>query len=229
MRRARVWAMVGVAVLVLAFAIPVRAQNVREIEIKGVIVTVDSAGRGFILARSRRGDARRWLVRINEQTNIQLGDNVDDDDEDEVNLAVGDLVTVKGDALGARRLLAKQVTIEARGAGQPIVSPPVPVHPPIAAPHLYTPANGETINSADVLIVGRTVPGANVHIDVSVDVYFRDRPGPTTVDTVADANGVFTARVNPPGRYSGADMHITVTSRSGGVVSAPTTIVVHER
>ncbi len=227
MRLARAWAVVGIAVLVLAFAIPVRAQNVHEIEIKGVILAVDSAGRGFVLARSRRGDPRRWLVRITEQTQIQLADNDDDDDEDEIHLAVGDVVSVRGDALGGRRLLAKQVTIEARGAGQPIVSPPVPVHPPIAAPQLFTPVNGETVNTADILIVGRTVPGASVHVDVSVDAYYR--PGPTAVDTQADANGVFTARVNPPGRYSGADIHITVTSRSGGVTSTPTTILVHQR
>ncbi len=226
MRLARAWAVLGIAVLVLALAIPVRAQNVYEIEIKGVIVSVDPAGRGFVLARSRRGDARRWFVRITEQTQIQIADNDDDDDEDEIHLAVGDLVSVKGQALGARRLLAKQVTIEARGAGQPIVSPPVPVHPPIAAPQLFTPANRETINTADILIVGRTVPGSNVHIDVSVDAFFR--PGPTSADTQADANGVFVAKVNPPGRFSGANIRITVTSNAGGVTSAPTTVVVRQ-
>lgn len=226
MRLARAMAVLGIAVLVLVFAIPVKAQNVREIEIKGVILSVDPAGHGFVLARSRRGGARQWLVRITDQTHIQIANPDDDDDDEDEILAVGDLVSVRGQASGGRWLLAQQVTIEARGAGNLIVSPPVPVHPPIAAPQLFTPADGETINTAEILIVGRTVPGAHVRIDVSADAFFR--PGPTSVDTQADANGVFTARVNPPGRYSGANIRITVTSSAGGVTSAPTTVVVRQ-
>jgi len=213
------------AIVVFALAIPVRAQPVREIQIRGVVVSVDSAGRGFILGRSRQGQARPWFIRVSEQTQLQFANEDDDDDEDQV--YVGDVVIVKGQPVGSRRILAKVVIVQARGSGQPVMLPsPFPVRPPIAAPQLFIPTNGETINTADILIVGRTVPGATVHIDVSIDALFWQ--GPTSVDTQADANGVFSARVNPSGRSSGSNIRIIVTSIADGVTSAPTTVVVRQ-
>lgn len=227
MRLLRAWLVFVLTALLLLPAIPARAQSNqaqgRDLEIRGVVVSVDPSGHGFVLRRSRQ-ESRPWIVRITEQTQVRLSESLadEDDDDDDVTVAVGDLVTVGGRSVGNRQLIARQVTIFGH-AGQLPAPVPVP-RPTLPSPTLFAPANGETFNTSEIVVIGRTVPGARVHIDLAAESSFRGTI--SSADAVADASGVFYTKVRVPWQASGVTYRITVISRLDGQVSSPTSVVV---
>jgi hypothetical protein len=128
-------------------------------------------------------------------------------------------VTVIGQRTGTRQLLAKAVTIFGHGQA----TTPAPVPPALAAPQLFAPSNGETITGSQILVVGRTVPGARVHVDFGVE---GNRSLTTSADTQADANGIFSVKVGLLWRGLRGNYRLTATSSINGRVSTPTSVIV---
>ncbi len=207
----------------------------RTVQLEGVVIAIAPNGRGFVLRQprlldGRPWDIRAWMVRISDQTVIQTvsNDNFDEDEAD-TQVAIGDIVHVIGRIVGGRQILAREVTITGQvnrrfGFGFPPFSPPLPPRPSISAPQVFAPVNGDTISGSEFQIVGRTTPGARIHIDVLAETTFR--PFATSVDTQADVRGVFVAKVPAPVRFPGTSYRIVVTATVDGMTSVPTTVVV---
>ncbi len=213
----------AISSLLLVPALPARAQSNQgrpDIQLQGVVIAVDPAGNGFVLRRPRQPDSRAWKIQTTDDTDVQLTDALaDEDDVDDPEVAIGDFVTVIGQRTGSRQMLAKTVTIFGHGQA----TTPAPVHPMLAAPQLFAPSNGETITGSQILIVGRTVPGARVHVDLGVE---GNRSLTTSADTQADANGIFSVKVGLPWRGLRGSYRLTATSSLNGQVSTPTSVVV---
>ncbi len=230
----RVAAVAVVMLLLLTPAMPVGAKNKHEVELRGVVVSLDSRGRAFMLQQARRGGNHLWMVRINGHTRIGTNSDGEDENEDEdeedanYGLAVGDLVRVLGHRLGNGHIMAHEVRILGR-ANFP-ERPPFRGFPPVqpfpSAPQIFSPADGEEIATEAISVVGQTVPGAAVHVEVAFEPFGTFRFGSTTADTVADGRGIFVSNVRLPVGFPKAVFRITVTANIGGVTSPATSITV---
>jgi len=223
MRLFGVVVVLAISSLLLVSGLPARAQSNQggpDIQLQGVVIAVDPSGIGFVLRRPRQPESRAWKIQITDDTDVQLTDALaDEDDVDDPEVAVGDFVTVIGQRAGSRLLLAKTVII----FGHAQAPTPALVHPLLAAPQLFAPSNGETITGSQILIVGRTVPGATVHFDLGFE---GNRSLTTSADTHADANGIFSVKVGLPWRGLRGNYRLTATSSLNGQVSTPTSVVV---
>ncbi len=234
MRRNQIAAGAVIVGLLFTLPIPAGARNRNDVQLRGVVVSLDSNGRGFML-RQPRGGGRFWTVRMTGHTRIlaAASDEEDEDDDDDANrdIIVGDIVRVDGHFVGNGRIIADEIRIfghvDFPGVGQPPIGIlPVPPHLFLTAPEIFFPANGAEIVSSEVSIVGRTVPGAAVHIDVTFQAIGLLPLGSTAADVVADSRGVFSATIRLPVRFPGATYRITVAARLNGTTSPETSIVV---
>lgn len=158
-------------------------------------------------------------------------------------LRVGQIVQVDGRLLAEGRIVAREVTILSFGQNVPprnapplvIITPPR--RPPFARPpvrftpyppQIFYPLNGSEINTSEFTVVGRTVPGALVRIDVSTSWFLFTFPS-GTAETWTDDGGMFTATVRPSTRLFGAAYRITVRATAYGVVLPPTSVTVYQR
>lgn len=228
---------VGLGVLLVAIlASPAGAHHEgdRQIRVSGVIVSLHPQAGSFLLQQRRRAGDRFWVVQINRRTEIED----DDDDENDRDhggrfrtLDVGDVVRIRGRAIGSQQILAREIEIVGRITG-PISTGPVPFpqppFPPFAfAPEILLPRNGAEISTSEFSVIGRTFPGAQVRIDVLAQFTFI-RVSVAGADVTADNTGLFTQTVRPSPRLAGATYTITVTAIFQGVVSPPTSIVVRQ-
>ncbi|MGH8245380.1 MAG: hypothetical protein ACREUU_02995, partial [Gammaproteobacteria bacterium] len=109
----------------------------------------------------------------------------------------------------------------------PFPFPQPPGTPFPFAPEILLPRDGAEIATLEFLIIGRTFPGAQVHIEVLAQFGFV-RISVASADVTADNTGLFTHTARPSLRLAGATYTITVTARFQGVVSPPTSIVVRQ-
>ncbi len=104
-------ALVAVLVLPAGALADSKSSKPGKVEVEGVVTTVDPQ-RGFAIVRGEKG--RRWVVLINQATEIKFEE---DDDEGFTPasvqaLQVGDKVEVKGLALTDGRILALKIKVE---------------------------------------------------------------------------------------------------------------------
>lgn len=242
--------------LILAIPAGASHESGKRIRVSGVIVSLHPQGNSFWLQQRRRDGDRLWVVQINGRTKIERDDDDDDDDDDDEDrdhrrtrfwrLDVGDVVRVEGRAVGNQHILAREIEIVGHArdpisAGRaPFPQPPFPdprfPQPPFPqpsgapygyAPEILSPHNGAEIATSEFTIIGRTFPGAQVHIDVLAQ-FALVRVAVASADVVADYSGIFTYTVRPPLRFGGATYVITATTRFQGVVSPPTSITVRQ-
>lgn len=243
MRTARGMAIALVAVLVLSVAVPARAQHESaggRIEVTGVIVAIDARDRSFVLREDRRREDRFWVVQVLPQTRIEFGRheaNDDDDDGEKLAMArhlrplrVGHIVEVEGRVIDGRRIAAREITVIGRAFRVPPFPGPRPPFglPPLQAPQVFFPQDGAEVETGEFIIVGRTAPRAQVHVDVLTSwAFFHFVVG--SADVTADGNGIFVATVRPSFRVSGGVYRITVRATASGVTSPQTTVSVRLR
>lgn len=230
--------MLGVA------ALPASAQygwDRREVEVSGVIVSLSQDGTSFLL-REAWGRDRFWVVRLTRRTDVDPPHRGRDDYDPDSDLGragtlwyrwlrVGQYVKVEGRLLGNGQILAEEITL-LRGPGQPIVGPPFPFPPGggfgRVPPQIFVPQNGAVITTADITVIGRTAPGARVHVDLATTWGFFTFPA-GSADVTADESGIFTAVIRPSARFGGATYRLTVRARIAGVDLPPTSIVIYQR
>ncbi len=236
MRLRQVAAWSGIAVLMLALALPANAAS-RNVRLRGVVVFIDQSGDGFVLRQAGRfagGDVR---VRVSGGTTIHPTNDGNDDDEegDQQGIIVGDIVQVEGRMLSGGRLIARDVWILSRGPatlleGQfPPGFPPFGVFPvprPLSAPQIFFPTDGEVIPGPEFTVAGRTVPGATVHVDVLL-VTMLARFQVAQGDVRADSSGFFALPVHPVTQYGGATYLLTVSGTINNQSTPATTLTVH--
>ncbi len=230
-------------VLLLVVAVPARAEHEDawgRIQVTGVIVAIDARERSFVLREDRRREDRFWVVQVLPQTRIEFGlHDVNDDDDDGEKLAiarqlrplrVGQIVEVNGRMIDGRRIVAREITVISRAPRVPPLPGPRPPFgfPPLPAPQIFFPQDGTEVNTGEFVIIGRTSPRAQVHVDVLTSwAFFQFVVG--SADVTADGSGIFVATVRPSYRLSGGIYRITVRATVSGVTSPPTTVSVRLR
>lgn len=239
MKSARGLALVLAALLVAAAAAPAHAQHDRDgrrIDVRGVIVAINNRERSFVLREERRGEERFWLVEVLPGTRIEFGLERDDDDDGERIVAaggrrplrVGHIVAVEGRLRDERRIRARDITV----IGLVLRLPPFPVRPPIGfplrPPEIFFPQDGTEISTPEFVVVGRTVPGASVRIDVmSAWGFFQFQVA--GADVTADEAGIFIATIRPTLRLSGGTYRITVRATASSITLPVTSLTVRVR
>lgn len=231
------------AILILGVAAPASAQygwDRREVEVSGVIVDLSHDGTSFLLREERGRDDRFWMVRLTGRTDVDSAPRGRYDPDIDLGraetlwrrwLRVGQFVKVEGRLLGNGQILAEEITL-LRGPGQPVVRPPFPFPPGggfgRVPPQIFVPQNGAVITTADITVIGRTAPGARVHVDLATTWGIFTFPA-GSADVTADETGIFTAVIRPSARFSGAMYRLTVQARLAGVDLPPTSIVIYQR
>lgn len=167
-------------------------------------------------------------------------------------LRVGQWVEVEGQLLGNGQVLAREIRFGRRKGRGPIIIVPPGVQPPVtvppgiqpppgvvppgvqppvrpfpAAPQILFPPDGTQIAAGEFTVVGRTLPGAVVRVDVTLEVFGLQFPM-SSAEVVADASGFFTSPVRPSVRIAGALYRITVRARFNGILSPPASVVVRQ-
>ncbi len=249
MKLARGIAVLVAVALVLGLTGPAGAdpKNQREmldlvqVELIGIIVAIDPRDRSFVLRQERRGEDLLWLVRLLPRTRIDFGRRDDDDDRDRDwdrerfigpdgfwPLRVGQVVAVGGRIIEGRRILAQEVKI----LGRSFRNPPFgdfrsPVRIPLRPPEILIPHDGAEVAARQLVVVGRTVPRARVHIEVLTAVaFFQFLVG--SADVNAGEDGIFVATIRPSGVVGGT-YRITVQATAGGVTLPRATVHVRLR
>lgn len=240
---ARGMAIALAAVLVLSVAVPARAQHNPawgRIDVTGVIVAIDARDRSFVLREDREREDRFWVVQVLPLTRIEFGEHESDDDERAGEklatsgglrpLRVGHMVEVEGRGIDGRRIAARKITVIGRAFRvSPFPGPrPRLGLPPLQAPQVFFPQDGAEVETGEFIIVGRTAPRAQVHVDVLTSwAFFHFLVG--SADVTADGNGIFVASVRPSFRVSGGVYRITVKATASGFTSPQTTVSVRLR
>ena len=94
---------------------------------------------------------------------------------------------------------------------------------------IHSPRQGAEIATGEFSVVGQTVPGAQVRVEVTARFGVLGAPLPVTSGTVtADNNGFFTFVVRPPMRVPGTVYTIRVSSASPGVNAPPVSVTVRQ-
>ncbi len=193
-----------------------------DTRIQGVIVSLDQAGGGFVLRTQSRVNEDQIVVRITARTRVHLASLADEGEDTSHELSVGDIVSVEGRVRGDGQVVARDIQIIARAdSSSPRWSwggnfPPFfrPSPKPLTAPEIFTPASGDGVD-AEFAVVGRTLPGAVVHVDVQL-VVFVARFQVAASDVTANRNGFFVLTVRPVTQYRGASYHVTVLASAQG-------------
>lgn len=239
LRQVAAWS--GIAVLVLALALPASAGS-RDVQLRGVVVFLDQSGSGFVLRQAGRFAGGEVRVRVTGRTTIhQTNDGNNDDEEedqqgaDQQGVSVGDIVQVEGRMLSGGRLIARDVWILGRvpatlQEGQfPTGFLPFGVFPVprlLSAPQIFFPTDGEVIPGPEFTVAGRTIPGATVHVDVLL-VMTLARFQVAQGDVRADSSGFFALPVHPVTQYGGATYLLTVSGTINNQATPATTLTVH--
>jgi len=160
-------------------------------------------------------------------------------------LRVGDFIEVEGRIIGNRQIRAEEITIRGHTGVSSIPAPipnPVPFPSPFPSPVpfptpgpipgqivIHSPRQGAEIATGEFSVVGQTVPGAQVRVEVTARFGVLGAPLPVTSGTVtADNNGFFTFVVRPPMRVPGTVYTIRVSSASPGVNAPPVSVTVRQ-
>jgi hypothetical protein len=229
-----------VLLLVASAAIPAWAQDRdgRRVEASGVIVSIASHERAFVIREGRPGDDRFWLVYVVPGTRVEFGGWRRDDDDDDgrdllhiggglAPLRIGHVVRVEGRLVEHRRIIAREITVLNRiRRGQPFPRPPIwfPARPP----EIFFPQNGSVLSSSQFVVVGRTAPRATVRVDVTTTWGFAPvRVGSATV--TADEDGIFVAMVRPDRRLPDGNYRITIRASAAGRTFPSTSLTVRLR
>lgn len=167
-------------------------------------------------------------------------------------LRVGQWVEVEGQLLGNGQVLAREIRFGRRKGRGPIIIVPPGVQPPVTvppgiqpppgvvppgiqppvrqfptAPQILFPPDGTQIAAGEFTVVGRTLPGAVVRVEVTLEVFGLQFPLSAS-EVVADVSGFFTHPVRPSVRIAGALYRITVRARFNGILSPPASVVVRQ-
>jgi len=228
----------GIAViLVLSLITPTLATVQKRAQVRGVIVSLNMGNNSFLISEQLRSDQRYWIVKRSGRTKISIGGQAAAFSR----LRRGDNVRVDGRLTGSREILAEQVRVTSRGASSkppvvlrkpdPAVSIPIPslgdVMRITAPPEIIRPANGARVAS-EFMIVGRTAPRAEVHIEVVPRYLVFDLPS-ASATVAADSKGIFAHSVQPLVRLSGSAYRINVKARLLGLESPTASISVVQR
>jgi hypothetical protein len=258
MRVERGFAIGVAIVLLLTLAVPAGAHHERdrrEIEVSGVIVALDARDGSFVLHElRRRGGDHIWVVQLHPRVRIEFARHDDDDDDDESgekhhdwdrqsrtgfrHLRIGHMIDVEGRLIADGHIQARKITILRLARKLP---PTVSIEPPVGrrpfprpgpvfsqAPQILLPQDGAEIATAEFTVIGRTLPRAQVHIEVTTLWLIFTLPG-SSADVVADDSGFFASTIRPAFRLPGAAYRITVTASIQGVALSPSSITVHQR
>lgn len=164
-------------------------------------------------------------------------------------LRVGDFIEVEGRIIGNRQIRAEEITLRGHTSVSPVPAPipnPVPFPTPFPTPFpnpvpfptpgpipgqivIHSPRQGAEIATGEFSVVGQTVPGAQVRVEVTARFGVLGAPLPVTSGTVtADNNGFFTFLVRPPVRVPGTVYTIRVSSASQGLNAPPVSVTVRQ-
>lgn len=212
------------------------------IEIEGIIVAFNPYRQGFLQVhdRPRAHRSRVWTVRLTPQTRVEGqrgGGRWDDDDGQGIKAAqrlldVGDLVKVEGRLIANGQILAEEIKV--RGQTRPFPRPgsypqPVPFPNPSYSweTAILSPQPGAQVSGGEFTVVGRTMPGAQVHIHVIARwSVFHVQVANSAVP--ADRSGIFVFVVRPQARAPGTVYTITATSTFQGISMLPVSVTVRQ-
>lgn len=240
-------AFVTSVVLVLATALgpgAAQAQSVpgvlsppgTEITLIGVIVTLER-GQSILQLEERSGERvlGLWTVRLLGDTRVKGQRSSLHSDDEEAGVGVqavgrllrrGDLVLVAGQLAGSRVIVAREIILRGRGGG--VLSPPPGQASSLGQTIIIAPAQNAEITAAEFQVIGRTVPGAQVRVEVSAGIGgFGVKIADGTV--LADSSGIFVFPVRPRLRVPGTVYTITVTPTIQGRSGSPVSVTVRQR
>ena len=218
----------------------------RGIRVAGVIITLQSRGQGVFQLReqSLASGYRTWTVRLHPSTRVQ-GQVLDRARDVQVGqgdraalrfLRVGDFVEVEGRVVGRAQIQARRIRIHAR-ADTPVPFPIPSPYPPYPFPNpnpfpaqtvILAPAQGTEITTSEFSVVGQTMPGAQVRIEVTARFGVFNLPV-TSGTVTANQSGFFTFTVRPSMRVPGTVYTITVRSTYQGYTTPPVSITVRQQ
>ena len=215
----------------------------RGITVAGIIITLQSRGQGVFQLREQplASGSRTWTVRLQPSTQVQ-GQTLDrarDVQGDRAALRflrVGDFVEVEGRIVGRAQIQARRIRIHAR-AGTPVPFPIPSPYPPYPYPNpnpfpaqtvILAPTQGTEITTSEFSVVGQTMPGAQVRIEVTARFGVFNLPV-TSGTVTANQGGFFTFTVRPSMRVPGTVYTITVRSTYQGYTTPPVSITVRQQ
>lgn len=224
----------------------------RRISVAGVITNLDSRGQGTVQLREQTyygAGVRTWTVRLHPQTRVE-GLTQDRGQVGRGNraalrlLRVGDFIEVLG-RMDGRQIRAQLIRVRAPAGAQypgpnPNPYPPYPnPYPPYPNPYpspnpypaqtvIIAPTQGSEITGSEFSVVGQTMPGAQVRVQVTGRFGVFNVPVANGTVT-ANQNGYFTFTVRPSGRVPGTIYTITVTASAQGYNAPPVTVTVRQQ
>jgi len=215
----------------------------RGITVAGIIITLQSRGQGVFQLREQplASGSRTWTVRLQPSTQVQ-GQTLDrarDVQGDRAALRflrVGDFVEVEGRIVGRAQIQARRIRIHAR-AGTPVPFPIPSPYPPYPYPNpnpfpaqtvILAPTQGTEITTSEFSVVGQTMPGAQVRIEVTARFGVFNLPV-TSGTVTANQSGFFTFTVRPSMRVPGTVYTITAWSTYQGYTTPPVSITVRQQ
>ncbi|HXF81601.1 MAG TPA: DUF5666 domain-containing protein [bacterium] len=200
----------------------------RSFIVAGVITRLESRGQGVVTLREQIGygpGIRLWTIRLHPRTRVNglmAGGDVPLGRGRRAALRllrVGDFVEVSGHLEGWQ-IRAQVIRVRARSGASPA---PFRLQTVILAP-----AQGTEITGSEFAVVGQTVPGAEVRIQVTGRFGVFNVPVASGTVT-ANERGVFTFTVRPSARVPGTTYTITVTSIFQGQSALPVTLTVRQQ
>lgn len=233
-----------------------RDRGRQEIRLAGVIIDLEERGQGVLRLQEQSSvqGLNIWTVRLHPKTEVE-GQRLSDRDDRKGkgkdrgkghrsafrHLRVGDFIEVEGRIIGNRQVQAREITIRGHTGALPAPVPfpsPVPFPNPVPFPSpspvpgqivIHSPRQGAEIATGEFSVIGQTVPGAQVRVEVTARFGVLGAPLPVTSGTVtADHNGFFTFVVRPPMRVPGTVYTIRVSSASQGLNAPPVSVTVRQ-
>ena len=213
----------------------------RQITVAGTIANLDDRGQGVVSLREQTfaTGSRLWTIRLHPHTRVEgLAQNRGWDVQVGRGgraalrlLRVGDYIEVRGRMHGRGQIRAQLIRVRAQ-AGTPIPFPtPSPYPNPYPFPAqtvILAPTQGTEISASEFSVVGQTMPGAQVRIEVTARFGVFNLPV-TNGTVTANQSGFFTFTVRPSVRMPGAVYTITATATYQGYTAPPVTVTVRQQ
>lgn len=233
-----------------------RDRGGREIRLFGVITAMESRGQGILQLQEQSSvqGFNVWTVRLHPKTEVNGERQGKGKDKKKGNghrsafrqLRVGDFIEVEGRMIGNRQVQAREITIRSHTSVSPVPAPvpnpspfptPFPIPSPFPTPGpvqgqivIHSPRQGAEIATGEFSVIGQTVPGAQVRVEVTARFGVLGVPLPVTSGTVTtDNNGFFTFVVRPPTRVPGTVYTIRVSSATSGLNAPPVSVTVRQQ
>lgn len=220
-----------------------------SVVVAGVITHIDSRGQGVLTLREQIAygpGARMWTIRLYPQTRVDgfpqaRGRDVQVGRGNQAVLRflrVGHFIEVHGRWEG-RHVRAQLIRVNAQvGTPTPFPTPfpnpyPYPTPSPYPTPFpaqtiILAPTEGAVVTGSEFSVVGQTMPGAQVRVQVTARLGVFNVPVANGTVT-ANQTGHFSFQVRPRSAVPGTTYTITVTASAQGYNHPPVTITVRQQ